>query len=339
MERLELSDDGPIACVLLGRIGDVVTATSFLRALRRRYPGRELRLALSASCRGLRPLLAPAIADPDIAWVHPWSAGLRNVRVAAFMSRPASAVIDLNPAPSKSAAALVALSRRTKIKIGFRKRRLNGVYTHQIDEPREDEPMLDRYARLSAFLDLSYDGRTALSLGQAARQRGLALLESAGFKPGARAGVAIHPGNFKKFDNRWPEEKFVGLADRLLEDPGLALYFLAGPGERRQVEAIARACKRPAPVLPQASLEDTAAMLSRMSLLVCNVTGTTHVAHALGLPTFGLYSRYTDAVWRPRNGRCGGVVSAEWESCRSTSVEEAYRALRAQSKDLGLDRP
>lgn len=67
--------------------------------------------------------------------------------------------------------------------------------------------------------------------------------------------------------------------------------------------------------------------MKRMDLCVLNVTGTTHLAAALGCPTFGFYSGYTDAVWRPRGPRHWGAVSSSWESCRGISVDEAYAAL------------
>ncbi len=310
-------DGGAITCVLLGRLGDTVVATAFLNALRARYPDRPLRLILSASCRGVAPLLA--LDDVEIAYVDRWHKG-GGLKAAAALRRPSAAVVDLNPAPSKSAAALILLSK-TSIKVGFRKKRLNAVFSDQLDEPREDEPMLDRYARLAAFFDA------------AAQYRPMPELRAPEPRPSLRTDgrtlVGVHAGNFKKFNNRWPEEKFVALLDILQQDPSLRVLMLCGPGERPQVEAIAQACRRPPEVLPPASIERTAAVLKQLDLFVCNITGTTHLAHAVGARTFGLYAGYTDAVWRPRDPRCGGIVSKEWTSCRSIAVEDAALALAA----------
>ena len=140
--------------------------------------------------------------------------------------------------------------------------------------------------------------------------------------------VVIHPGNFDRFSFRWPEEKFAALADRLLDDARVKLFFMGGPGEHEKVAAIVDSLKRPVPILPPARLGVSGAMLKRMNLFVCNITGTTHLAAALGVPTFGFYAGYTQAVWRPRGARHGGTVCAEWESCRETTVDEAYSALK-----------
>ena len=324
MLKLDGRPAGPIACVLLGRLGDTVVATPFLRALRARYPDRPLRLVLSAPCRGVAPMLD--LGDVELSWVGRWHQG-GGLAAAAALRRTNAVVVDLNPAPSKSAAALVLLSKAAS-KVGFRKERLNAPFTHQIDRARDDEPMLERYRRLAAFFDAdaAYEPMPRLRVPEAAAAA--AERWAAPRRANGRRLIGVHPGNFKKFDNRWPEEKFVALLDRLQEDPSLDIVLLCGPGEKAPVEAIARACRRPPEVLPPSSLERTAALLQRLDLFVCNITGTTHLAHAVGAPTFGLYAGYTDAVWRPRDARCGGVVCAEWTSCRSIEVEAALDALR-----------
>lgn len=320
-----------ITCVLLGRIGDAITATPFFDAVRARYPDAQLRFVLSSSCRGLSGLIAPggapAPAD-DFRWVPRWG--------AAFVREAADVVVDLNPAPSKSAAAVVWLSD-AKDKVGFRKKRLNGVFTRQIDEPREDEPMLERYGRLAAALGArDYRPLPRVALGDD-KARARSVLDPLGFADDGAMALALHPGNFKKFDNRWPEDNFVALADRLLDDPRLRLFYLAGPGEQAQVEAIARAAKRPIAVVAPGPLRQTSGVLQNMAALVCNITGTTHLAHAVGVPTFGLYSGYTNAVWRPRHQRCGGVAAKDWESCRSLGVDEVHAGLRQFLAEFGKE--
>jgi ADP-heptose:LPS heptosyltransferase len=320
-----------VTAVLLGRLGDAITATAWLDAVKRRHPEARVTLALSAACRGLDALIDSV---DRFVWVHPWTRLSANVPAWAALRRRCDLLVDLNPAPSKSAAALIALASASE-KLGFRKKRLNGVFTRQIDEPAEDEPMLERYRRLAAAVD-ARDYRPMPRLARRAdKPRAAAVLERLALSgPGLR--LAIHPGNFKKFDNRWPEEKFVALADRLAQDPGLRYCWLAGPGEQDAVSAISRATKRAAPVYSPASLAETSGFLQNLDAFVCNVTGTTHLAHALGVPTFALYSGYTNAVWRPADARCGGVVSAEWESCRSiplqTAADGLFSFLTAQGK-------
>lgn len=290
-----------ITCVLLGRIGDAITATGFLDALEAKFPAAERRLLLTEACRGLAPLLGK------------WTL----IRPAQLLEK-SQLLIDLNPAPSKSATALIALAR-AKEKLGFRKKRLNFPFTRQVEEPREDEPMLARYGRLAAALDAPYHPRPRLKKDDAEKAAAAEQLRALGWRPDAPS-LLVHAGNFKKFDNRWPEENFVALAKAL----DVPVFFLAGPGELEPVTAIAKACGRP--VVPPGSLARTAGVLRNMSGFLCNITGTTHLAHALDVPTFGLYSGYTNAVWRPAGA--AGAVSKEWESCRSIPVETAVAGAR-----------
>jgi ADP-heptose:LPS heptosyltransferase len=319
-----MADLRSVTAVLLGRLGDAITATPWLDAVKRRYPQARLRLVLSASCRGLDALVDSA---DEFLWVHRWTSGWRNLPVWTELVERSDLLVDLNPAPSKSATALVSFARARE-KVGFRKKRLNAAFTLQIDEPREDEPMLERYRRLAAAVD----AREYTPMPRLARRddkpRAAPTMARLGLS-GHGPRVAIHPGNFKKFDNRWPEEKFVALADGLAAQGEARLCWLAGPGESDRVAAIARACRRASPVYSPATLAETSGFLQNLDAFVCNVTGTTHMAHALGVPTFAFYSGYTNAVWRPAGERCGGVVAGEWESCRSIPADTAGTALRA----------
>lgn len=288
-----------ITAVLLGRVGDLVVSTAFLSALRRARPKARIELVVRSYCLDAASLIpsVDAVSTP---------AGFRWLA-------PADLFVDLNPSRSRSASLLRALAP-AKLKV-------------KADEAGgEREHMLDRYARLAAGLGLPYEGR--MELRAPSPRRG-----AFGTKRGLR--LLIHPGNFKKLDNRWPEENFRALNAELLKGGGVELFYLAGPGEEAPVKAIAGGL----PVLGPASLAVTAGWMAEMDAFVCNITGTTHLAAALGVPTFGLYSGYTDAVWRPRDPIHGGVVAASWQSCRGITVEQAAAGLKAflgRLKNAGL---
>jgi ADP-heptose:LPS heptosyltransferase len=146
--------------------------------------------------------------------------------------------------------------------------------------------------------------------------------------------LLIHCGNFKKFDNRWPEEKFSELGRRLAAS-GTGLLWLAGPGEQEAVSAIAKAAGA-GEVVSAPSLGAAGALMRRADLVVGSITGTTHLAHAVGARSFGLYAAYTDAVWRPRDARAGGIVSTEWGSCRSIGVAQVLHGIVTQLAQPGI---
>lgn len=273
-----------VTAVLLGRVGDLVVSTAFLKSLRRAYPQAEISLIVRSYCleaAGMIPAADEVSTPAALKWL-----------------RPSDLLVDLNPSPSVSSAALSSLSpAKDKIKA---------------PQGAEKEHMLERYAKLAAQLGLPYDG--TMELWAPGTQK----------PSGGKLRLLVHPGNFKKFENRWPEENFRALNAELARDPSLEIAYLSGPGEREQVEAIARGL----PVVGPAPLPEIASEMLSRHALICNITGTTHLAAALGVPTFGLYAGYTDAVWRPRGELHGGVVAKDWESCRGITVEEALCALK-----------
>lgn len=320
-----------ITALYIGRVGDVIVATSFLRAIRRRYQKARIRLIVGWRSAQVLPL---------IPFIDEWSVLEKPARVGAHLkfawqvlSEPCDLLVDLNSSYSKTSTIITRAARAPR-RLAFDKGRGTGAFTELLPAPGEREHMWDRYGRLAAALDAPYDQDPELHLPIADCDEADRLLGALPPLGGGRCNIVIHPGNFDRFSFRWPEEKFAALADRLLDDARVNVFFMGGPGEHEKVAAIVKTLKRPAPILPPARLGVSGAMLKRMNLLVCNITGTTHLAVALGVPTFGFYAGYTQAVWRPRGARHGGTVCAQWESCRETTLDEAHAALCAHIKRL-----
>lgn len=319
-----------ITALYIGRVGDVIVATPLLRALRRRWPKAKIRLIVGWRSRQVIPLI-PFVDDSAV--LERPAGVMDNLSFAwKLLSEPCDLLIDLNSSFSKTST-MITRAVRAPRKLAFDKGRGTSAFTEIIAAPGEREHMWDRYGRLAAALDAPYDQDPELRLPIEDLDEGDRLMADLPVAGGAFR-VAIHPGNFDRFSFRWPEEKFAELANRLLKDPRLKLYFMGGPGEREKVAAITAKLDRPVPILPSSRLGVSGAMLKRMNLFVCNITGTTHLAAALGVPTFGFYAGYTQAVWRPRGARHGGTVCSEWESCRETTVDEAHGALADHIKRL-----
>ncbi len=328
MDRSKLNEARRIALLWIGRLGDFIVSTAALASIRRRFP--QARIALVVGEKGEE--IAALCPDVDeVLVLRPAHRLAENLRLLLRVRGPWDLLIDLNTSFSRSSAALAWLAR-SAVKLAFDKGRASCIYTRLLEPAAEAEHMLDRYARLARALDAPYEPKTGLRIPPAALQEARRRLDSLGLPPGGI--IAVHPGNFKKFDNRWPEEKFVELSDRLA-DAGLNLLYMAGPGEENEVKDLVARLKRPVPVLPPLPVAQTAALLSLLDLLVVNATGTAHLAAAVGAPTFSFLSGYTKTVWMPREGPHFSVVSSSWHSCRDIPVEAAFRALSEALRSLG----
>lgn len=317
-----------ITCLYIGRVGDLIVATPLLRALRKRHPKARIRLLIGWRMTQVPPLI-PFI-DEYVVLSKPLDL-LAHLKLARALCGREDLLVDLNSSFSKTST-LLAQAVRAPVKVAFDKKKGPNPFTQLVASPEEKEHMWDRYGRMAAALDAPYDPHPELRLPPQDLEEADRLLGSRATEPGFK--VLIHPGNFDRFSFRWPEDKFVELTKRLFSDRTLHLYYMGGPGERPKVQAIVDRLEVPLPILPEARLGVTGAMIKRMDLFVCNITGTTHLATALGVPTFGFYAGYTQAVWRPRGARHGGTVCPEWESCRETGVDEAYAALTEHIKRL-----
>jgi ADP-heptose:LPS heptosyltransferase len=317
-----------IACVWIGRLGDLIVATPALRSIRVRFPQAHIVLVVGEKGREIAELLPEA---GEVLVLRSAAHPLQNLRVLSELRRPAQLFIDLNPSFSRASLALAAIAN-ARTKLAFDKRTGRWAYTHLLKAPDETEHMLDRYQRLAGALKAAYDPTPRIQIRDEFRRKArnvlAPLVDSA---LGARK-ILIHPGNFKKFDNRWPEEKFVDLTNRLLDVKDVQVMYMAGPGEEKAVAGIVARLKRPVPVIAPLPVGTTAALLSFMNLLIVNATGTTHLAVAVGTPTFSLLSKYTKTVWMPRNGPHLSVVADSWTSCRDISVDAAWTALQSALK-------
>lgn len=325
MNAPPLSEARRIVLLWVGRLGDVLVSTPFLDGLRRAAPKAHIVLVTAEAGEGGARLLD---CVDEVAVVRKGRRVLANAALLPLLTRRADLLVDLNSAPSGTALTLARLAR-ARTRAAFKRGRGDALFTLKADAPDEREHMLDRYARLAALLGFAPAQEMRVAVSEAADAKAGALLAE------LPRPVALFPGNFKKSENRWPEARFAEIADRLAARPGLSPFWLSGPGEEEDVRRTAALAKTPLPVLGPFPLEVTAAVLNRSALYVGNCTGVSHLAAAVGTPSFMPLAGYTAAVWAPRSGQHWSAVSPDWESCRPVTVDQAWAALQPALRTLG----
>ena len=314
-----------ITCLYIGRIGDVIVATPFLRALRKRFPKARIRLIVGARAAQVLPLIP--FVDETAVLGRGLQLGAHANLILSLLRSPCDLLVDLNSSFSKTST-LLARAARGRVSLAFEKGKGPRVFNRTIPAPAEREHMSQRYERLAEAVGAPYGPDLELRVppaSDAEAERALAPLLAS--DPHAFR-ILVHPGNITRPPGFWPADRLTELCRRLQSDPTLRLFFLAGPGELETVKAIASALPRPAPILPAAPLAVVGGMVKRMNLLLGSLTSTTHLAAGLGVSTFAFYEGYTQAVWRPRGVRHGGTVSADWSGVGPTTVDEAEAALK-----------
>ncbi|MBI4056871.1 MAG: glycosyltransferase family 9 protein [Elusimicrobia bacterium] len=303
-----------ILLIWIGRVGDFIVSTPFLASVRQAFPEAHITLLVRSTVSDLANL------DPNLNECCALS-------FSQFLSVPFKKfdlVIDLNPSYSRTSGFLSLLTHSPR-RISFQKKRGNLFYTDQVPFDEKDH-MLERYRKLAKYMGNSLEPFPQVYPLSSHRQEAGQILSRLNLNKDRKL-IGIHPGNFKKFDHRWPEEKFVELTKKLTKVPQIQILYLTGPGEEEPIRKILEKIPVKIPQVPPTSLPVSAALIKKLSLLIANVTGTLHLAAAVGTPTLSFHSGYTYQIWRPLRESHAAIVSKSWASCRDISVEEAWKKL------------
>lgn len=153
---------------------------------------------------------------------------------------------------------------------------------------------LRRLLALTEFLGLPTRGEhLEFPLGDADLDRAAELTSS----PPGRF-VCVHPGASVP-ERRWPADRFAAVADALAAR-GLRVALTGTAGERSLTAAVAAGMTAPALDLAgKTDLGTSAAVIASARLLVCNDTGVSHVAAAVGTPSVVVSTGDNPARWSP----------------------------------------
>ncbi|KPJ59370.1 MAG: hypothetical protein AMJ46_11585 [Latescibacteria bacterium DG_63] len=146
-----------------------------------------------------------------------------------------------------------------------------------------------------------------------------------------RVVVAVHPGAGKK-KNRWPVSGFAHVASELHGTHGAQIVVMGGPSDQEVVDAVLKELKFSPVVLTGQSIGRIAAVIKKLSLLICNDTGVLHVAASVGCPTLALFGPTDPRWWAPLAGcvRALRAPHSQIEHLDAQSVLASAAELLAQ---------
>jgi ADP-heptose:LPS heptosyltransferase len=115
---------------------------------------------------------------------------------------------------------------------------------------------------------------------------------------GPKGYVCVHPGA-RMASRRWPVERFAQVADQLAA-AGLTIVLTGTHAEAPLLQAIREQMQVPAIDLAgRTSLGALAALVMEAELVICNDTGMSHVAAAVGTRSVVICSGADPLRWRP----------------------------------------
>ncbi|MGQ9628446.1 MAG: lipopolysaccharide heptosyltransferase II [Anaerolineae bacterium] len=299
-----------ILVVKLSDIGDVLTATPALRALRQSFPAARLDVLLpphSAPVLEGSPLADELITFEKSLYDRPLSA-LRPENLAAtfrlglaLRRRGYDHFILLHHLTTRWGAmkfAALALVSGAKRRIGLDNGR-GWFLTDRIEDrgfghKHEVEYCLEVVGRLGAETE---DRRLEIAISPA--DENLAEEKLRGFEERGKPLIAIHPGTGGYIPaRRWMPERFARVAEALAEGYGAKIVLV---GREDDGVAEVETCMK-LEVLNLAgktTLKELAALLRRCHLFIGADSGVMHLAAAAGVPVVALFGPTNPAAWGP----------------------------------------
>lgn len=192
----------------------------------------------------------------------------------------------------------------------------------------DGDPEVRRHLRLMEVLGVPLQGEALeFPLEPADFEALEALPEAAGLSDGGYA--CVHPGA-RAAARRWPPERFAIVADALAAR-GLEVVLTGSPEEAPLTGAVAGAMKAPARDLAgQTSLGALAALLRSSRLVVCNDTGTSHLADALNVPSVVIVTASDPQRWSPLDGDRHRVLGGGGPASAAAVLAQAEQLLQQE---------
>ncbi len=156
--------------------------------------------------------------------------------------------------------------------------------------------------------------RLEIAVPTGARDRATVLLEESGLA-GNRL-IAIYPGaGSYSLARRWPLSGFAEVGRQLLaadSGGGRRIVVVGGTGERDLAEELrARLGPRGHNLAGQTDVKTLAALLQQCDLFIGNDGGAMHVAAAVGVPVVAIFGPSNHVSWGPYEARVWGEVGAQ----------------------------
>lgn len=256
-------------------IGDVILSTPLIRETRKLFPNANIDVLVIPQTAALLQ------NNPHIRHIFTFDKRQRSQKIKAFLQtlkkiRTHNYDVALIPHKSWTTAQLAFLGGIRR-RVGFSERSASMLYTDRVffdKRKRQIERYLDL---LSVFSHRSSDIQTELFFNKQQIQQATDIKQRYATMP----KIAVAPGSVWP-TKRWPEEKFVELLKRL-DDSKTAFIFIGSPVERELCQQIMdRSDISIAENVASATgLLEAAAVIQGCDLLLCNDSGTMHMANAV----------------------------------------------------------
>jgi heptosyltransferase III len=317
-------------------IGDMILVSAMIRELKTRYPEATITLICSKS----NSSVVHFMEEVNHVVIFEMNRPIKSLRAISKLSEH-DILLDFSPWDRIDA--VIAFFSNVKYRIGFRRKRMYRHYVYDIAvEHLDNVHEIENYRNLLRVMNIKPSG--FLPEFCIEKQQKLQIVDDL-FSVDC-PNIILHPfaGGTKKEFKEWPLDHWVQLGQELLKRR-CNVYISGGKEDRKKAEFIRNQIDNYHcyVIAGKYSLEETAAIIAKASLLVTVNTGIMHLGAAVGTKIIALHGPTSPERWGPLCNNaviikskleCAPCLSLGFEyGCRkggcmrSIAVEEVFTAI------------
>jgi len=293
-------------------IGDILFTTPLIRALKENYPGcfigfwcNERVKAILESNSNIDTIFPLSRGDIKKLYKKSWILGFRSSLKLFFeiKDRKFDTSFDFS---LDHRYGLICKLAGIKERIGYNYKNRGRFLTRKTAlEGYHGKHAIEYYSSLLDHLGISVKNKNMeLPLSEKALKEADDLFGSFGIKDtDLLVGIAPGAGGSWGKDaiyKHWPVLRFAEIADKLMVDFKVKVILLGDNTEVPLAEEIANVCKnKPINLIGKTSLDNLAAVIKKLRLLISNDGGPMHMAVALGVKTVAVFGPVDEKVYGP----------------------------------------
>ena len=310
-----------ILFIKLSAIGDVVQTLPALEAVKKIYPDSELTWVVEEAASGIlegHPLINRLLISRRKSWLRMLKSpgtflqGLKGLWGFFLELRDTRYDIAVDFQGLLKSGLLIGLARAER-KIGFDRTREPSYLFLNEKLPQFDmeKHALERYLDVARYLGSVSPSTTCMLPIE--REVGAIRGKITKLKQEGKLLVVMNP--VARWSTKlWQEQKFAGLADRLIAERNAAVIFTGSPDDRPVIERIQGMMKQRAQNWAgDTTLKELAALASLSDLFITTDTGPMHLAAAAGARVAALFG--PTAPWRTGPYGPGHIVIRKDLAC------------------------
>jgi ADP-heptose:LPS heptosyltransferase len=266
-------------------LGDILMLTPAIRAFKNKFPDTKLDLAVQSPGDVLlrnNPYVDNIIMVPPVSWRFP----IKQLKVIGeFRRNHYDLAIDFLGNPRS---AHFTYLTRAKMRVGYEDARFKYAYN-------KTSPRVFNYSAISKLNFISFLGIDTSNYLPELYLDDAVKLPPEMSAPGDRKLVAISPVSLREH-KVWPTANFTVVAKYLADKYQYHPVVIVGPGEKRFLDEFARHAQTDYTPLYIDDLMQLGKAIKACHLFVGNDNGPKHIAVAMGLPTFTVYSHLINPI-------------------------------------------